>query len=245
MYRSLSSLVPNAAELLALDVAALGGVLLTHLKSYEGVSNNTVYQHGSISQTNFIDTLSPTGQGQRPEYGDKQPEVNRALLEAWNWLEREGILIRDPRQPAPWFTISRRGEELLTQNARFEQFEKLGFDRVKSDLENTGGIRYIGGPPEKREAAGKWLEMKKNQGKTNAELSASASELTFIADSRLAELRKLTSAQFDFKKLIRLCEEINTAYSQECYFATAMLTRGLLDHVPPVFGKNSFTEVAN
>jgi hypothetical protein len=244
MYRSLSSLVPDAATLLGLDVAALGGMLLTHLKSYEGVPNNTVYQHGAICQPHFIDTLTPHRQDQKPEYGDKQQEVNRALLEAWNWLEREGILIRDPRQPAPWFTISRRGEELLTELARFEKFEKLGFDRVKSDMENTGGFRDIGGTQENREAAWKWLQMKKNEA-TDAEPSRSARELTLIADSRLAELRALTPAQFDFRKLIRLCEEINTAYTQECYFATAMLTRGLLDHVPPVFGKNTFTEVAN
>jgi hypothetical protein len=87
--------------------------------------------------------------------------------------------------------------------------------------------------------------MKKNQAKARAEPPASPSTLTLIADSRLAELRKLGPAQFDFKKLIRLCEEINAAYSGECYFATAMLTRELLDHVPPVFGKNTFSEVAN
>lgn len=69
--------------------------------------------------------------------------------------------------------------------------------------------------------------------------------LSVIADSRLSELRTLVSAQFDFKKLIRLCEEINIVYSQGCYFAAAMLTRALLDHVPPLFGKNTFSEVAN
>jgi hypothetical protein len=42
-----------------------------------------------------------------------------------------------------------------------------------------------------------------------------------------------------------LCEEINTVYKSECYFSTAMLTRGLLDHVPPIFGKATFIEVAN
>jgi len=41
------------------------------------------------------------------------------------------------------------------------------------------------------------------------------------------------SPDFDFRKLVRLSEEINKAYSEGCYFATAMLTRGLLDHVPP------------
>jgi hypothetical protein len=66
-----------------------------------------------------------------------------------------------------------------------------------------------------------------------------------VADSRLVELRSLVSTDFDFRKLIRLCEEMNTAYGQQCYYATAMLTRGLLDHVPPVFGFKAFSEVAN
>lgn len=242
MHRSLSSLVPDAATLLALDEAALGRVLLTHLKSYEGVMNNTVFQNGLISQKNFVIAREQTPPGEDPEYGSNQPQVNTALMEAWAWLVREGFLIRDAKRPAPWFTISRRGEELLKENARFERFEQLGFDRVKSDMENTGGIRDIGGPPEVREAAWKWLAMK---AKTNAQPPTPARELTFIADSRLAELRRLGAAQFDLRKLIRLCEEINIAYSQECYFATAMLTRGLLDHVPPLFQKNSFTEVTN
>jgi hypothetical protein len=245
MYRSLSSLVPNAADLLALDVEQLGGVLLTHLKSYEGTSGNTVYQNGQICQSNFLNSLSPTtgmaGHGQKPEYGDKQPEVNGALMEAWNWLEREGLLIRDPRQPAPWFSISRRGEELLKQNARFEHWENLGLNRVKSDLMTTGGIRDVGGPQEVRDLAWKWVKMKEDQAKTHE----SAGELKLIAESRLAELRKLVPTGFDFKKLIRLCEEINTVYSEKCYFATAMLTRGLLDHVPPLFGKSTFSELAN
>jgi len=63
--------------------------------------------------------------------------------------------------------------------------------------------------------------------------------------SRLAELRQVISVRFDFRKLIRLCEEINVTYRDGCYLATAMLTRALLDHVPPLFGKSSFGEVAN
>ncbi len=67
MYRSLMSLVPTAAELLALDLEQLGGVLLRHLKSYEGVYGNTVYQNGLISQKNFADSLEAK-HGQKPEY---------------------------------------------------------------------------------------------------------------------------------------------------------------------------------
>jgi hypothetical protein len=30
-----------------------------------------------------------------------------------------------------------------------------------------------------------------------------------------------------------------------CYLSTAMLIRAIIDHVPPIFEKNSFTEVVN
>ncbi|PYQ87086.1 MAG: hypothetical protein DMG02_21545 [Acidobacteria bacterium] len=55
----------------------------------------------------------------------------------------------------------------------------------------------------------------------------------------------MQARSFDLQRLIRLCEEANVAYSEGCYHATAMLVRGLLDHVPPLFGKRTFTEVAN
>ena len=66
-----------------------------------------------------------------------------------------------------------------------------------------------------------------------------------ISHSRLDELRSLSPNQFDLSKLVRLCEEINIVYNEACYCATAMLTRAVLDHVPPIFGKKNFDEVAN
>jgi uncharacterized protein (TIGR02391 family) len=125
MYRSLSSFVPTAAELLALEVEELAGVLLAHLNSYEGVAGNSVYQNGLLSQTNFLGAQTPTGHGQNSEYGGKQEEVNRALMEAWAWLDSAGFLIRDPRQPAPWFFISRRGRRMLSLED-FESYRKAG-----------------------------------------------------------------------------------------------------------------------
>jgi hypothetical protein len=123
--------------------------------------------------------------------------------------------------------------------------KKLGVSRVKAYLENTGSVREIGGTQEVRDMAWKWVQMKEAQATTIAREHAAASRLTIIADSRIAELGALSSPDFDFRKLVRLCEEINKAYSEGCYFATAMLTRGLLDHVPPVFGFKTFSEVAN
>ncbi len=68
---------------------------------------------------------------------------------------------------------------------------------------------------------------------------------SFIADGRIDELRKLSSQDFDFQKLIRLCEELNSSYDNGNLFATAMLTRGILDHVPPLLGHQTFLQVAN
>jgi hypothetical protein len=129
------------------------------------------------------------------------------------------------------------------RKARFERFEKLGLDRVKSDLTQTGGMRDIGGPLEVRELAWEWVRTKEKE--AVASLQPVRAALTLISESRLNELRALTPSQFDVRKLVRLCEEINVAFGQECYFATAMLTRGLLDHVPPMFGFKTFNEVAN
>jgi hypothetical protein len=93
-----------------------------------------------------------------------------------------------------------------------------------------------------REIAELEVEIAKAKAASGVEQDAGAS---LVAEQRLAELRTLVSTQFDFKKLVRLCEELNATYREECYFATAMLIRGVLDHVPPLFGQSSFKEVAN
>jgi len=246
-FRSLSSFLPTADELLRLDLPRLGEILLVHLKSYEG--QGQVYQNGLLNRGYLLAMLENRNVGlgplpKEPEYGTKQPQVTRAVMEAWNWLEREGMLIQDPQRPADWFSISRKGEELLGRYARFERLEKFGLDRVKHDLLN-GGFRCVGGPLEQQEEAWEWVRMKEGQAVLPAGKRAGTSGLPFIADERLGELRALTSTEFDFRKLIRLCEELNSAYNDSCYFATALLTRGLLDHVPPLFGKSTFAEVAN
>jgi hypothetical protein len=134
---------------------------------------------------------------------------------------------------------------LLSRHARFEYWEKLGVDRVKHDLLN-GGFRVVGGPPENQELAWEWVRMKEGQAMLPAgKRAGSNSGSSFIADSRIDELRKLSSPDFDFQKLIRQCEELNSSYNNGNYYATAMLTRGVLDHVPPLIGHTTFTQVAN
>ena len=243
--RPLKSFFPTAAELLAVELPRLGEVLLVHLNSYE----DRVKQQGGLNRGYLLAMLENRNVGlgplpPAPEYAEKQPEVTRAVMEAWNWLEREGLLIRNPQQPADWFTISRAGEELLSRNNRFEKWEKYGTDAIKGDLIN-GGHRLVGGTAAVRESAWEWVRMKEGEAMLPAGRRRGTNGLPLIADDRVGELRKLTSTEFDFRKLIRLCEELNSAYNNGNYYSTAMLTRGVLDHVPPLFEKASFAEVAN
>jgi len=67
----------------------------------------------------------------------------------------------------------------------------------------------------------------------------------YVDVSRIREIKALSSQDFDLSKLVRICEELNLCYSNECFLAVAMLVRSMLDHVPPILGCPSFKEVAN
>jgi hypothetical protein len=70
-------------------------------------------------------------------------------------------------------------------------------------------------------------------------------ESLYVNVKRIDELRAIISQKYDFTKLIGLCEELNKCYMNECYFSVAMLTRAILDHIPPIFGYGTFSQIAN
>ena len=67
----------------------------------------------------------------------------------------------------------------------------------------------------------------------------------FIDSERILELTKITTVEFDFSKLIALCQELNWNYSNGNYLTVSILIRAIIDHVPPIFGFGKFNEVAN
>lgn len=67
----------------------------------------------------------------------------------------------------------------------------------------------------------------------------------FVAPERIEELRDASPDEYDLRKLVRLCEELNGAWERHAFFSVAMLVRAVLDHVPPIFGFQTFVEVAN
>ncbi|WP_141758572.1 hypothetical protein [Duganella sp. HH105] len=74
---------------------------------------------------------------------------------------------------------------------------------------------------------------------------ASRARQDFIATSRLEALRGIEHVEFDCTRLICLCEELNACATGGHAHAVILLTRAILDHIPPVFGLGSFAEVAS
>jgi hypothetical protein len=67
----------------------------------------------------------------------------------------------------------------------------------------------------------------------------------YVNLGRINEIKSISNDKFDLRKLVRLCEELNICFAGDCYLSTMMLTRAILDHVPPIFGCSKFSEVAN
>jgi len=65
----------------------------------------------------------------------------------------------------------------------------------------------------------------------------------YIDSNRLKELEQIDSKEFDLTKLIQICKELNTAYTNKMYFSVAILFRALIDHVPPIFRQKNFENV--
>jgi hypothetical protein len=119
VFRPLKSFFPTADELLQQDLPTLGKALLAHLQSYRG--QNTVYQHSGLNRGYFRAMLENRSIGlgplpKEPEYQSRQADVTKRMMEAWNWLEREGLLIHNDEQVADWFNISSEGEKYLNMD---------------------------------------------------------------------------------------------------------------------------------
>jgi hypothetical protein len=72
-----------------------------------------------------------------------------------------------------------------------------------------------------------------------------ANPSSYVDPGRLAELKSVTSSEFDLTRLVRLCEELNIAYANSCFMTIAMLVRAIVDHVPPIFRQLAFAQIVN
>ena len=92
------NLIPDIDSLLALAPEELAGLVLQYLST----ANSS-----ELHCNNF--TLQPNVAGY-PIH--QQEEARLALMEAWVWLEREGLLAPRPGENSSWIFITRRGKQL-------------------------------------------------------------------------------------------------------------------------------------
>lgn len=102
--KNLHTLIPDPEALLALEPEELAGVLLEVLNSLEQRS-------GFLNRYNFSLQSNPNCGNYPPEY---YKPVSQAVMEAWAWLEREGLIARRPGQQDEWVFITRRGKQIQT-----------------------------------------------------------------------------------------------------------------------------------
>lgn len=98
---SIHSILPDPEILLTMEPEELAGVVIQYLNSLpDGHPNLNRYNFGL---PHIVE-----------EYpGGQQKTISRALMEAWSWLEREGLLIPTPGRTDDWFFVSRRGKQIV------------------------------------------------------------------------------------------------------------------------------------
>ena len=65
----------------------------------------------------------------------------------------------------------------------------------------------------------------------------------FINQERIEDLEGLDSKQFDLSRLICMTNEINFSFSENNFISVILLTRALIDHIPPIFEQKNFSAV--
>ncbi len=58
----------------------------------------------------------------------------------------------------------------------------------------------------------------------------------YIHTSRIDELKAVNSSSYDVAKLIRICEELNNNHRMGNFISIILLSRAIINHVPPLFG---------
>ena len=67
----------------------------------------------------------------------------------------------------------------------------------------------------------------------------------FINALRIKELDAISNDEFDLKRLIKLCVEINSCYKYGNYLAVGMIGRTIINHIPPIFNYSNFNQFAS
>ncbi len=100
MAEPIYKIIPDPQILLSLEPEELSGLVLEYLNSIPDGSMET-------HRNNFLSSHNVTGYSQQ-----YQGTIKQAFMEAWVWLEREGLIAPKPEQVEGWIFVTRRGKRL-------------------------------------------------------------------------------------------------------------------------------------
>jgi hypothetical protein len=111
--------------------------------------------------------------------------------------------------------------------------------------ERIASIRVEATSPEIVEHAVNLVRVVFREELTPEELTKDWPTRDYVDVQRLLELRRIQTSKFDLSRLVRLCEELNSAFRSGCYLTVPMIVRTILDHVPPILSSPTFAAVAS
>lgn len=107
-YRCITQSFPDVDDLLNAEPEELGAVLLEDLMDRANTGGQNLLSVGHIYMYMF------RGPNALDYPANRKKDIERALYEAWNWLEREGFLVQPDDLNNTYRRISRRGERYRT-----------------------------------------------------------------------------------------------------------------------------------
>jgi uncharacterized protein (TIGR02391 family) len=124
MYE-LPTIIPDVNVLLALEPEELGSKILFLLKKRQEQPNPMAGNNNMFILGNVENEMWSPSHFNQPQYPrEKQAQINLALVEAWAWLEAQGLLV-----PAGgtngrngWRVLSRRAQKMQTE-AEFASYK--------------------------------------------------------------------------------------------------------------------------
>ena len=100
--KTIYSMLPDAGALISLEPEELAGIVLEHIKSHSGLNQ------GYVNRYNF--GIAGNTYSEFPI--ERQDHVGKALMEAWMWLEREGLIAPKLEDTGLWFYVTKRGQRI-------------------------------------------------------------------------------------------------------------------------------------
>lgn len=65
----------------------------------------------------------------------------------------------------------------------------------------------------------------------------------YVSKTIITSLLEIQNVNFDLKKLVQICNEINSNYQKGNYISVSLLIRALINYIPPIFESKSFQQV--